>query len=173
MELWRDGSWATHMLCPAECLTVIPQPGPHSLARWSLLGWVSVAYGALLTAGSSAGSTLIVNGGTGSLGSLAAKVALALGVAKARRPHCRHVKLACTASDYLPRLQGHACPTCCTSCRSRGRRTQQPIFRSQRRGHPSLQVVITGRKPAALAAVAALDPKRILPSICCRPAARH
>ena len=81
-RIWKDGPWAQKMLCPAQCLTVIGQPDLHAPKQWACLSWLSVAYGGLIRGEVQPGSTLIVNGATGGLGSLSVLLALAMGVAK-------------------------------------------------------------------------------------------
>ena len=81
-KVWKDGSLAEKMLCPAECLTVIEQPNQYTPGQWASLCWLGISYGGLLRGEVKPGSTLIVNGGTGGLGSLAVMLALAMGVAK-------------------------------------------------------------------------------------------
>lgn len=83
--IWKDGSFAEKMLCPAECCTIIPETrdlASHSPAQWSALCWLAVSYGGLVRGDVQAGSTVVVNGATGGLGSLAVLLALSMGVAK-------------------------------------------------------------------------------------------
>ena len=51
-------------------------------ARWLALGTMLVPYGGLFSVGLSAGETVVVNGATGSFGSAAVAVALAMGAAR-------------------------------------------------------------------------------------------
>ena len=121
-KLWKDGPLAQKMLCPAECLTVIAAPEPYTPAQWCTLSWAAVSYGGLLKGEVKAGSTLIVNGGSGSLGSVAVVLALAMGVAKVGR------RLACLAALQLLHTSKPVCAemrvsqvvrTASTSLRSR------------------------------------------------------
>ena len=46
-ELYRDGTFAEHFVTPAECLTIIQNPGRCTPPQWSTLAYFSIAQGAL------------------------------------------------------------------------------------------------------------------------------
>ena len=85
--LWKDGPLAEKMLVPGECCTVIKEPISASPAQLAAVSGLSLAYGALLKGEVKAGSTIVINGGGGSFGSLAVLTALAVGVAKVQMPN--------------------------------------------------------------------------------------
>lgn len=64
-SLWRDGTFAEKVLCPAECLTPlndIDSIAPESLAY---LSYLTIAYGGLLRGAFRPGQRVVVNGATG------------------------------------------------------------------------------------------------------------
>lgn len=83
-RIWKDGPWAQKMVCPAECLVIIPDDITYSPAQLAVTSSLGVSYGGLLKCNLRPGQNVIINGGTGQLGSFAALIALALGMAKVR-----------------------------------------------------------------------------------------
>ena len=81
-RIWKDGPWAEKLLCPAECLIVIPDDIKYSPAQLAATAIIGIPYGGLLKCNLRPGQSVIINGGTGQLGSLGALLALALGMAK-------------------------------------------------------------------------------------------
>ncbi|HEX7308211.1 alcohol dehydrogenase catalytic domain-containing protein [Lentzea sp.] len=73
----HDGSFAELMRVPTE--NVHPLPESADPVRWSALSVHTIPYGGLLAGGLEAGETLLVSGATGTLGSSAVAVALAMG----------------------------------------------------------------------------------------------
>jgi alcohol dehydrogenase len=79
LEQWRDGAFAERMILPAECVVPLPSTLDVSGGILCRLGWLGTAAAALRKAGMEQGSTVVVNGATGLLGSSAVALALALG----------------------------------------------------------------------------------------------
>ena len=79
---YPNGSWAEKLLLPLENVVPLGDIEPDHAARWLALGTMLVPYGGLLSVGLSAGETVVVNGATGSFGSAAVAVALAMGAAR-------------------------------------------------------------------------------------------
>lgn len=76
---FRDGAWAEQMRLPTENAVPIGAIDEEDAARWCALGTLLVPYGGFLAAQLQAGETVLVNGATGSFGSAAVAVALAMG----------------------------------------------------------------------------------------------
>jgi alcohol dehydrogenase len=81
-QRWRNGTFAEKALIPAECLTVIPKQLEHDPSAISILSFAAIAYGGLLKGRFRPGQTLVVSGATGSIGSLAVLVGLAMGAGR-------------------------------------------------------------------------------------------
>jgi alcohol dehydrogenase len=75
----RDGAWAEQMRLPTENAVPIGPIEEKDAGRWCALGTLLVPYGGFLAAQLQAGETVLVNGATGSFGSAAVAVALAMG----------------------------------------------------------------------------------------------
>jgi alcohol dehydrogenase len=75
----RDGAWAEQMRLPTENAVPIGPIEEKDAGRWCALGTLLVPYGGFLAAQLQAGETVVVNGATGSFGSAAVAVALAMG----------------------------------------------------------------------------------------------
>ncbi len=78
---YRDGSWAEQLRLPLENVVPIGDIDPADATRWLVLGTMLVPFGGLASVALSAGETVVVNGATGSFGSAAVAVALAMGAA--------------------------------------------------------------------------------------------
>lgn len=84
-KLFKDGSWAEQALMPIKSTTPLPASvlegglTPSHLAAASSL---NLSYFGLIRAGFTPGMTVIVNGATGSFGSMACLVALGIGASK-------------------------------------------------------------------------------------------
>lgn len=81
-KYFRDGSWAEQMRVPTENAIRIGSLDEADAARWCVLGRLLVPYGGLLLAKLQAGETLLINGATGSFGSAAIAVGLAMGAGR-------------------------------------------------------------------------------------------
>ena len=79
---YRDGSWAEKLRLPLENVMPIGDINAADASRWLALGTMLVPYGGLLSVELAAGETVVVNGATGSFGSAAVAVALAMGAAR-------------------------------------------------------------------------------------------
>lgn len=79
---YRDGSWAEKLRLPLENVVPIGTIDADDAARWLVLGTMLVPYGGLSSVGLAAGETVVINGATGSFGSAAVAVALAMGAAR-------------------------------------------------------------------------------------------
>lgn len=78
---YPNGSWAQKLCLPLENITELGEIDAADAARWLTVGTLLVPYGGLSSVGLTAGETVVVNGATGSFGSAAVAVALALGAA--------------------------------------------------------------------------------------------
>lgn len=79
---YRDGSWAEKLRLPLENVVPIGEIDAADAARWLTLGTLLVPYGGLSSVALTAGETVVVNGATGSFGSAAVAIALAMGAAQ-------------------------------------------------------------------------------------------
>lgn len=79
---WPDGTLAAYVLAPVETLTPLDGLEKYPDAQLSALTRFAVPYGGLLKGQLSAGETIVINGATGSFGTAAVFVALAMGAAK-------------------------------------------------------------------------------------------
>ncbi|KAF9369015.1 hypothetical protein CPB97_003989, partial [Podila verticillata] len=80
-EVWRHGSWAEETVVPAENVTVIPPSLQQKYKPEQLIVLMThaVTYGGFTAAGLKAGQTVVITGSTGTFGSSAVAVALAMG----------------------------------------------------------------------------------------------
>lgn len=81
-RLYPNGSWAQKMRLPMENAVLLGDIQADDAARWLVLSTMLVPFGGLSSIGLTAGETLVVNGATGSFGSAAVAVALAMGAAR-------------------------------------------------------------------------------------------
>lgn len=79
---YRHGSWAEKVRLPLENVMPLGDIDADDAARWLALGTMLVPYGGMASVGLIAGETIVVNGATGSFGSAAVAVALAMGAAR-------------------------------------------------------------------------------------------
>lgn len=79
---YHNGSWAEKLRLPLENVVPIGEIDADDAARWLILGTMLVPYGGLSSVGLAAGETVVINGATGSFGSAAVAVALAMGAAR-------------------------------------------------------------------------------------------
>ena len=79
---YRNGSWAEKLRLPLENVVPLGDIFAADAARWLMLGTMLVPYGGLSSVGLTAGETVVINGATGSFGSAAVSVALAMGAAR-------------------------------------------------------------------------------------------
>ncbi len=79
---WPDGTLAPYVLAPVETLTPLDGLEQYSDAQLSAITRFVVPYGGLLKGQLAAGETLVVNGATGSYGTAAVFVGLAMGAAR-------------------------------------------------------------------------------------------
>ena len=80
-RFYHNGAYAEQMLTLTENVTRLGNLDAAEAPRWCGLGRLLVPYGGLLSIDLNAGETLVVNGATGSFGSAAVEVALAMGAA--------------------------------------------------------------------------------------------
>ncbi|KAF9214712.1 hypothetical protein BGZ59_003163 [Podila verticillata] len=80
-EVWRHGSWAEETVVPAENVTVIPPSLQQKYKPEQLIALMThaVTYGGFTAAKLKAGQTVVITGSTGTFGSSAVAVALAMG----------------------------------------------------------------------------------------------
>lgn len=78
---FHDGSFAEQVRVPTENVTPIGAIEPEDAPSWCALGTLLVPYGGFLAANLKAGETVLVNGATGTFGSAAVAVAVAMGAA--------------------------------------------------------------------------------------------
>ena len=76
---FHDGSFAQQVRVPTENVTPIGAIEPEDAPSWCALGTLLVPYGGFLAANLKAGETVLVNGATGTFGSAAVAVAVAMG----------------------------------------------------------------------------------------------
>ena len=76
---FHDGAWAEQIRLPTENAVPIGTIDEADAGRWCALGTLLVPYGGFLAAQFQAGEIALVNGATGSFGSAAVAVALAMG----------------------------------------------------------------------------------------------
>ena len=74
------GGFAEYMVAPASSLVVLPDE--VSFEEAARLGYLGTAYAALKRAGAEPGTSLLINGATGTLGTGAVLLALAMGITK-------------------------------------------------------------------------------------------
>ncbi|HET7500898.1 MAG TPA: zinc-binding dehydrogenase [Kofleriaceae bacterium] len=79
---WPDGTLAELALMPAGVLTPVPDDARLPPERLAVFGKFAVPYGGLAEIGLTAGETLIVNGASGSFGSAAVLLGVAMGAAR-------------------------------------------------------------------------------------------
>ena len=80
-RFYHDGSYAERMLTPTENVVRLDDFDCSEAPRWCRLGTLLVPFGGLLAIDLRPGETVVVNGATGSFGSAAVQVALAMGAA--------------------------------------------------------------------------------------------
>jgi alcohol dehydrogenase len=78
---FRHGSFAEQMMVPTENVKRLGTMDQADAAQWCALGTLLVPYGGFLAANLRAGETVLVSGATGTVGSAAVAVALAMGAA--------------------------------------------------------------------------------------------
>ena len=76
---FRHGSFAERMMVPTENAKPLGALEEADAGKWCTLGTFLVPYGGFLAANLRAGETIVVNGATGTFGSAAVAVALAMG----------------------------------------------------------------------------------------------
>jgi NADPH:quinone reductase-like Zn-dependent oxidoreductase len=76
---FRHGAWAERVRVPTENAIALGAIDAADAVSWLRLGALLVPYGGFLKAGLRAGETVVVNGATGTFGSSAVAVALAMG----------------------------------------------------------------------------------------------
>ena len=109
---YPNGSWAQKLRLPLENITGLGEIDIADAGRWLSLGTMLVPYGGLHSVGLTAGETVVINGATGSFGSAAVAVALAMGASRVvatgrnaealdalARRHGGRVRLAQTSGD--------------------------------------------------------------------------
>jgi len=80
LQAWvGQGSWAEQLRVPTENVTLLGEVEDATAARWCALSTLLVPFGGLQAARLQAGETLLVHGATGSFGSAAVAVGIALG----------------------------------------------------------------------------------------------
>jgi alcohol dehydrogenase len=79
---WPDGTLAEYVLVPAEAITPLDGLEQFDAAQIAAITRMVVPYGGLLKGQLAAGETIIVNGATGSYGTTAVLLAVAMGAAK-------------------------------------------------------------------------------------------
>jgi alcohol dehydrogenase len=81
-QSWRDGTLAEYTLLPAETVTPIEGLDQHDLPQLTAITRCIVPFGGLVRGRLKAGETVIVNGASGTYGSAAVLVALAMGAGR-------------------------------------------------------------------------------------------
>jgi alcohol dehydrogenase len=79
---WRDGTLAEYALVPKSCVTPIDGLEAFSATELSVLPRFAVPYGGLVRGHLAGGETIVVTGATGSYGSAAVLLSLALGAGR-------------------------------------------------------------------------------------------
>ena len=80
LQAWiGNGSWAEQLRVPTENVTPLGEVDEATAAQWCALSTLLVPFGGLLAAEFQAGETLLLHGATGSFGSAAVAVAIAMG----------------------------------------------------------------------------------------------
>lgn len=77
-----NGSWAEQLRLPLENVVPLGDVNAEDATRWLMMGTMLVPYGGLESVGLKAGETVVINGASGSFGSAAVAVALAMGAAR-------------------------------------------------------------------------------------------
>lgn len=147
--IWRDGVFAELALMPAECVTPIPGLDDLPAARACCLGKFTVAYGGLHRGGLRAGETIVVNGATGSLGSGAVLLAVAMGAVKV-------VALGRDAAT-LDRLAAAAGPRVAPVSLGGDRAADAARILAAAGGPPAMALDLVGQAGDGQATLAALD----------------
>ena len=102
---YPNGSWAERLLLPLENAVPLGEIEPADAARWLALGTMLVPFGGLCSVGLAAGETVVVNGATGSFGSGAVAVALAMGAACVVATGRNAAALASLAGEFGERVR--------------------------------------------------------------------
>ena len=79
---WADGTLAPYVLAPVEALTPLDGLEKYSDAQLSAVTRFVVPYGGMLKGHLAAGETIVINGATGSFGTSAVFLAVAMGASK-------------------------------------------------------------------------------------------
>lgn len=101
---YRDGSWAEQLRLPLENVIPIGAIDPDDAGSWLVLGTMLVPFAGLISVGLAAGETVVINGATGSFGSAAVAVALAMGAARVVATGRDGVALDALAARYGSRV---------------------------------------------------------------------
>jgi alcohol dehydrogenase len=149
---WRNGTLAEYVHAPKASVTAIDGLDAIDRVRLALLPRFAVPYGGLIRARLAAGETVIVTGATGSYGSAAVLLAVALGAAR--------VVAAGRNASKLDALQRAAGPRVATVALSGDIKADAEALRGAAGGgaHAALDIVGNAQDPnATLAALRALQ----------------
>ena len=102
---YPNGSWAQKLRLPLENTVPLGDIDVADAARWLVLGTMLVPYGGLSSVALTGGETVVVNGATGSFGSAAVAVALAMGAARVVATGRNAAVLDALAQRYGSRVQ--------------------------------------------------------------------
>ena len=102
---FHHGSFAERMMVPTENAIPVGPIDAADAAPWCAIGTFLVPYGGLLAADFRAGETILISGATGSFGSAAVAVALAMGAGCVVAPGRNDRALADLARRFGPRLR--------------------------------------------------------------------
>lgn len=102
---FHDGTMAEQVRVPTENAVPLGNIPESEIAQWCALGVALVPYGGLLAARVMPGETVLVSGGTGTFGTAAVAVALAMGAAKVVVAGRNRVMLEDIVNRFGPRVR--------------------------------------------------------------------
>lgn len=102
---YRDGSWAEKLRLPLENVFPIGWINPDDAGKWLTFGTMLVPFGGLISVDLQAGEAVVINGATGSFGSAAVAVALAMGAARVIATGRNSAALDALAARYGSRVR--------------------------------------------------------------------
>lgn len=145
---WPDGTFAEYAHMPAAALTKVPRDCNLLPARLATFGKFAVPYGGLHDIGVRAGDTLIVVGASGSFGSAAVLLGIALG--------CARVIAAARDANALASVVAKAGPRAVAMQLSGDASTDARNLREAAGGGADAAIDLVGRANSADATLAAL-----------------
>ena len=81
-QKWKNGSFAEKAVYPSSCISVISPMINLDEEKFTALNYCAIAGGGLVRGNLQAGESVLINGASGNMGSMATLVALAMGATK-------------------------------------------------------------------------------------------